>query len=106
MRAHTEIVMKDKVETFVSLIDDALKIAEDRLLRREAGEYDPAPISGLEMVVDVLRERKESAIDGTLKPYAGEETVGLNRELLEWGEWGTPLFQAIESVERFYSKNF
>jgi hypothetical protein len=98
--------MDVKTKTLVHLIDDALKIAEDRLLRHEAGAYDAAPLSGLEAIVAVLRERKKSALNGTLKPFAGHNSVGLNRELLEWGEWGTALFQAIESVEEFYRDNF
>ncbi|HEV7842852.1 MAG TPA: hypothetical protein VGO69_04105 [Pyrinomonadaceae bacterium] len=98
--------MDSKTKTLVHLIDDALKIAEDRLLRREAGAYDSAPLSGLEVIVAALRERRESALNGTLKPFEGRNSVGLNRELLEWGEWGTALFQAIESVEEFYRDNF
>jgi hypothetical protein len=95
-----------KTKTLVNLIDDALQIAEDRLVRREAGAYDPAPLSGLELVVAALRGRREMALAGTLKPFKGHNSVGLNRELLEWGEWGTELFKAIESIEDFYSDNF
>lgn len=98
--------MDSKTKTLVSLIDDALKIADDRLLRRQADAYDPAPISGLETIVATLRERKEQATKGTLKPFEGRNTVGLNRELLEWGEWGTELFKALEAMEDFYSDNF
>lgn len=98
--------MDSKTKTLVQLIDEALKIAEDRLLRRESGAYDSAPLSGLELIVAALRARRESALNGTLKPFEGHNSVGLNRELLEWGEWGTALFQAIESVEEFYRDNF
>jgi hypothetical protein len=98
--------MDSKTKTLVNLIDDALKIAEGRLLRLEGGVYDPAPLSGLEMIVAALRARRESALQGTLKPFEGHNSVGLNRELLEWGEWGTELFQAIQSVEEFYRDNF
>jgi hypothetical protein len=98
--------MDSKTKTLISLIDDALKIAEDRLLRHEAGVYDAAPLSGLELVVAALRARRASALQGTLKPFAGHNAVGLNRELLEWGEWGTQLFKAIESIEEFYRDNF
>ena len=98
--------MDAKTRTLLNLIDDALKIAEDRLLRREPDEHDSAPLSGLEMVVAALQERKESALTGTLKPFDGHDAVGLNRELLEWGEWGTPLFKAIETLEEFYRDNF
>jgi hypothetical protein len=98
--------MDSKTKTLVNLIDDALKIAEDRLLRRQAGDYDLAPVSGLEMIVAALQQRRESALEGTLKPFAGHNSVGLNRELLEWGEWGTELFNALESLEEFYRDNF
>lgn len=98
--------MDSKTKTLIHLLDDALKIAEERLLRRDAGAYDPAPVSGLEMVIASLRARKEMALAGTLKPFAGHNSVGLNRELLEWGEWGTALFQAIQAVEEFYRDNF
>lgn len=98
--------MDSKTKRLVNLIDDALKIAEDRLLRIQANAYDLAPLSGLEMIVAALRERRAQAISGTLKPLAGHNSVGLNRELLEWGEWGTQLFKAIESVEDFYRDNF
>jgi hypothetical protein len=98
--------MDSKTKTLIHLIDDALKIAEGRLLRRDAGSYDPAPVSGLEMIVAALRARREMALAGTLKPFEGHNSVGLNRELLEWGEWGTALFQAIQSVEEFYRDNF
>jgi hypothetical protein len=99
--------MDSKTKTLVHLIDDALKIAEDRLLRRGAqGEHDLAPLSGLEMIIAALRERRERALTGTLAPFEGHNSVGLNRELLEWGEWGTELFQAIESIEEFYRDNF
>ena len=98
--------MDSKIKTLVNLIDDALQIAEDRLMRREAGAHDPAPLSGLEMIVAALRQRRETALAGTLKPFEGHNSVGLNRELLEWGEWGTELFKAIEYMEEFYSDNF
>jgi hypothetical protein len=99
--------MDSKTKMLVSLIDDALEIAEGRLLRRDAGgAYDLAPLSGLEAVVASLRHRRESALNGTLKPFEGGNFVGLNRELLEWGEWGTALFQAIEAIEDFYRNNF
>ena len=98
--------MDAKIKKLVNLIDDALKIAEERLLRREAGVYDPAPLSGLEAVAAALRARREMALQGTLKPFDGHDSVGLNRELLEWGEWGTPLFEAIQSLEEFYRDNF
>jgi hypothetical protein len=98
--------MDSKTKTLVNLIDDALKIAEDRLMRRQKGEYDLAPLSGLDMIVAALHERKARALAGTLIPFAGHNSVGLNRELLEWGEWGTELFKAIESIEEFYRDNF
>ncbi|HKS26734.1 MAG TPA: hypothetical protein VJS44_02895 [Pyrinomonadaceae bacterium] len=98
--------MDSKTKTLVNLIDDALKIAEGRLLRVRGDAYDPAPLSGLEAIVAALMERRRMAIKGTLKPFEGQNSVGLNRELLEWGEWGTELFKAIESVETFYSENF
>lgn len=98
--------MDAKTKTLVNLIDDALKIAEERLLRRQAGVYDAAPVSGLETIVAALRDRKSQAMSGTLKPFEGRNSVGLNRELLEWGEWGTELFKAIEAIEDFYSENF
>jgi hypothetical protein len=98
--------MDSKTKTLVNLIDDALKIAEDRLLRMQASAYDPAPLSGLETIVAALRERRAQALKGTLKPFEGRNSVGLNRELLGWGEWGTELFKALESVEDFYSDNF
>ena len=98
--------MDSKTKRLVNLIDDALKIAEGRLLRHDAGVYDLAPLSGLEAVVASLRERRASALKGTLKPFEGHNSVGLNRELLEWGEWGTQLFKAIESIEEFYRDNF
>lgn len=98
--------MDSKTKTLLNLIDDALKIAEDRLLRHEADASDPAPLSGLEMIVAALEEKKESALSGTLKPFDGHNSVGLNRELLEWGEWGTPLFKSLEAIEEFYSDNF
>jgi hypothetical protein len=98
--------MDSKTKTLVILIDEAVKIAEERLLRRQAGAYDLAPVSGLEAIVAALLERRESALNGTLKPFAGRNSVGLNRELLEWGEVGTALFQAIESVEEYYRDNF
>jgi hypothetical protein len=98
--------MDSKTKTLVNLIDDALKIAEERLLRREPESYEPAPLSGLEAIVAQLRERREQALSGTLKPFDGQNSVGLNRELLEWGEWGTSLFNSIESLEEFYRDNF
>lgn len=98
--------MDGKTKTLVKLIDDALQIAEDRLLRRESGVHDPAPLSGLEAVVASLKERREMARKGKLKPFGGGSSVGLNRELLEWGEWGTPLFKALQSIEEFYKNNF
>lgn len=98
--------MDTKTKTLVNLIDDALQIAEERLLRREGGVYDAAPVSGLEAVVASLHARRELAVSGTLKPFDGHSSVGLNRELLEWGEWGTELFKAIESIEDFYRDNF
>lgn len=99
--------MDSKTKTLVGLIDDALKIAEDRLLRRESLSHDDAaPVSGLEAIVAALRERKEAALGGALKPFEGRDSVGLNRELLEWGEWGTPLFNSLQSLEEFYRDNF
>jgi hypothetical protein len=98
--------MDAKTKTLVYLINDALKIAEDRLLRRETGEHDLAPLSGLEAIVASLWEQKRQALDGTLKPSGGHDNVGLNRELLEWGEWGTELFRALESIQDFYKDNF
>lgn len=98
--------MDSKTKTLVNLIDDALKIAEDRLLRVRSQEYDAAPLSGLEMIIASLKERRAQALAGKLKPFEGRNSVGLNRELLGWGEWGTELFKAIESVEDFYSENF
>lgn len=98
--------MDTKTKTLVNLIDDALQIAEDRLLRHEGGVDDPAPVSGLEALVAALQHRRESALSGNLKPFGGHDSVGLNRELLEWGEWGTPLFKALESLEDFYRDNF
>ena len=99
--------MDAKTKTLVNLIDDALKIAEDRLLRRDAGvSDDPAPVSGLEEVVAALQVMREKAMTGTLKPFGGHNSTGLNHELLGWGEWGTPLFKAIESLEEFYRDNF
>jgi hypothetical protein len=98
--------MDSKTKTLVNLIDDALKIAEDRLLRRQTGAYDLAPLSGLEMLVAALQERKQRALNETLRPFEGHNSVGLNQELLEWGEWGTELFKAIESIEEFYRDNF
>ncbi len=97
---------KKKVKTLVDLIDNAIKIAEDRLLRRKAGTDEMAPLSGLEAVVAALRARKEEALEGGLKPFEGRDSVGLNRELLEWGEWGTPLFEALQAIEEYYRDNF
>jgi hypothetical protein len=102
----SSLFMDSKTKTLINLIDDALKIAEDRLLRRRDGSHDVAPLSGLQAVVDALRERKARAREGKLQPFEGNNWVGLNRELLEWGEWGTALFQALESVEEFYRNNF
>ncbi len=98
--------MDSKTKTLVGLIDDALEIAEARLMRRESGSHDAAPVSGLEAIVTALQERKEAALSGQLQPFDGHNSVGLNRELLEWGEWGTPLFNALQSLEEFYRDNF
>ena len=98
---------KKKVKTLVDLIDNAIKIAEDRLLRRsKASDEELAPLSGLEAVVAALQERREQALSGTLQPFEGRDSVGLNNELLSWGEWGTPLFEALQSIEEYYRDNF
>lgn len=97
---------KKKVKTFVGLIDNAIKIAEDRLLRRKPSADEMAPLSGLEAVVAALRARKEKALKGTLEPFEGHDSVGLNSDLLDWGEWGTPLFEALQSIEDYYRDNF
>jgi hypothetical protein len=51
------IIMDTNIEGLVTLIDQALNLAQERLNAKRAGQSDPASVEGLEQIISGLRYR-------------------------------------------------
>jgi len=98
--------MNEKIQQFIRLIDTAIHIAEGRKSLRDMGVSDPAPAGALENIIDALTRLKNEASAGTLESSHGVVTIGVLREVADWGEDSeSELFQAAKAIERYYLEN-
>jgi hypothetical protein len=87
-----------KIADFIALIDDAVLVAE----KRRSIENEPAIASSLTNVIALLRRTRSDAVGRNLSPSGGA-TLGLAREVLDWGEpLGSPLVRSLGAVDRYY----
>ena len=92
-----------KVQEFVALIDRAVAIAHERIKKCEEGVSDTAPPGALEYIVNGLSRYREKALRGELPPSEGVVTIGILREVADWGERSdSALFKAAKDIESYY----
>jgi hypothetical protein len=97
--------MDEKITEFVNLIDDALRLAEERLhMNLARGKPKDEPRGVLENIIYALRLQRDEVLSGKLEPSKGYVTLGLSREVLDWDDWGSPLAKAVGKVERYYQE--
>ena len=65
------------------LIDQAIAIAQERLMAKRAGISDPASEEGLAQIISGLRYRRGEAISSGFPMYDSYMTLGLARAVLE-----------------------
>lgn len=95
--------MNEKTQGFVRLIDRASHVAKERLIRRESGYPDPAPAGALENISAALNHFRKTALADELEPSGGVVTLGILREVGDWGEpAGSDLLQAADDIETYY----
>ena len=98
--------MNTTLERFIELIDQAVEIANHRIVGKEAGRADPAPLSGLQNVVSGLQHIRAQAVSGELSPSAGSARLGLSYTVLDWGEpANSHLVDIADRIERYYREN-
>ena len=93
----------DKIKGFVALLDRAIAIAQERIKLRAAGRPDMAPPGALERIVDALSHKRAKALSGKLPPSEGVVTIGVLREVGDWGEHSdSTLLNAARDIEIYY----
>jgi hypothetical protein len=98
--------MDMKLQHFVKLIDNALQIAEGRMLDQQTGKLDVAPEGALDIAIKNLEEIKNNAICGTLPSFQVYGQLGLTRFVADWDEpLESSLLKAVGAVERYYKEN-
>jgi hypothetical protein len=94
--------MNNQIGPFVKFIDDAIQVGNQRL----SNEPDPVIANAVANVVKYLEGIKTEALNGTLTPSGGEVSLGLTREVIDWGESRDSRFLiAVGAVERYYREN-
>jgi len=93
----------EKVYRFVALLDRAIAIAKERIKLRAEGVADIAPPGALEYLVNGLYKYRTDALNGKLSPSEGVVTIGILREVADWGEASdSTLFKAAKDLESYY----
>jgi hypothetical protein len=93
-----------KIPGLVTLIDEAISMAEERLLNLRAGKPDPSTPGGLERIILGLRYRRDEAVSGKLDSSDGSGSLGLARAAGEYDHWGTDLMGKIGEIEKYYGE--
>jgi hypothetical protein len=97
------MTVDDKITGFVTLIDRAIEIAKERIKLRDQGLPDSAPPGALEYIIKGLSQYREEATSGKLSPSEGTVTLGVLREVGDWGESSdSALFRAARDLEDYY----
>lgn len=93
-----------KLDGFVTLINRTIEIAKERIKLRDQGVPDDTPPGALETLVEALSELRERAISGQLEPSRGVVTLGVLREVGDWGSETSesPLFKAARDPEAYH----
>lgn len=98
--------MDTNIEGLVSLIDQALNLAQERLNAKHAGQSDPASVEGLEQIISGLRYRRDEAVKTGYEASDSYVTLGLSRAALEYDVPGTELLRKIDEIERYFLEHF
>lgn len=97
------MTVDEKIDGFVTLIDRAVEVAQERIKLQDQGVPDNAPPGALEYIVKGLSEYREQATSGKLPPSRGVVTIGILREIGDWGETSeSALFRAARDLEDYY----
>ena len=97
--------MDEKTLGFVSLLERALDIIEQRINLRNRGVQDSAPPGALEYIAKGLSKERDEALGGQTPPSRGIVTLGILREVADWGEPSdSPLFKVAQELERYYKE--
>lgn len=98
--------MDTKIEGLVSLIDHAIKLAQERLNAKRAGRSDPSSVEGLEQIISGLRYRRDEAVKTGYEVSDSYVTLGLARAALEYDVPDSELVHKIGDIERYFLKHF
>lgn len=98
--------MDAKTQGLVSLIDQALDLAQERLNAKRPGDNDPSSEEGLAQIISALRYRREEALNTGFEVSDADISLGLARAALEYDVPGSALVRKIGDVERYFTKHF
>ena len=88
---------------FVEIIDRAIAIAQERINLHANGADDKAPPGALEYIINGLSQYRDQALNGKLPSSGGVVTIGILREVADWGEHAnSSLFRAARDLESYY----
>ena len=93
-------------QELVSLIDQAIDLAQERLVAKRAGRSDPASEQGLEQILRGLRYRRDEAVTTGYEVEERDTSLGLIRAALEYDAPGSALLAKIYDVEQHFKKHF
>ena len=98
--------MDAKTQELVSLIDQAIAMAQDRLGAKRAGQDDPSTEAGLEQIISGLQYRRDEAVSTGFEVFDVGVNLGLARAALEYDVPDSDLIRKIGDVERYFTKHF
>ncbi|MDT7603990.1 MAG: hypothetical protein QOF61_1987 [Acidobacteriota bacterium] len=95
--------MGHKLEEFINLVNEALRVAESDLLELHRIDGAEAQVRWLRNIIKALMQMKEDAAHGRLEPSRGIVTTGLLREVLDVGQCSSSqLVDTASAVESYY----
>ncbi len=97
--------MDQKNEGLVKLMDEAIEMAEQRLVAMRSGQSDPSSEDGLKAIISGLQYRKTEAINEGYEVTNSVASLGLVRAALEY-DVDSPLVKKIGDIERYYERHF
>ncbi len=87
--------MDPAIADLVTLMDQAIGLAEERLAAKTAGRSDPSSVEGLEQIISGLRYRKDEALNKGFEVSESYVTLGLNRAAVEYDVSDSDLMRKI-----------
>lgn len=93
----------EKTLGFVALLDRAIDILQERIRILKNGGTDVARLHDLEYLANGLSRYRTRALKGELPPSEGVVTIGVLREVGDWGEpLDSPLLKVAQEIEHYY----